>query len=101
MPVEVRFKEDAVRDLGDAFLWYELQNPGLGEQFLSALVLCIDSIREFPERNALVDEHLRRALLHRFPYGVFYEFRGESAVVIAVLHMAASPDKWGRRISNA
>jgi plasmid stabilization system protein ParE len=44
-----------------------------------------------------VDNRIRRAALHRFPYGIFYILDGETIRVIAILHRARSPEQWRRR----
>jgi len=41
---------------------------------------------------------LRRALVQRFPFGVFYvPSRNGHIVVVAVLHAARDPRLWGKR----
>jgi toxin ParE1/3/4 len=45
-----------------------------------------------------VHRGVRRALVRRFPYAVFYRLRGEGVQVIAVLHQARNPPSWKRRI---
>ncbi len=37
---------------------------------------------------------VRRALLPRFPYGLFYAVRGNLIHVLAVLHDARNPRQW-------
>jgi len=34
---------EAQIDLDDAYVWYERQRPGLGEEFLSSLDACVES----------------------------------------------------------
>jgi hypothetical protein len=41
---------------------------------------------------------LRRALLHRFPFGAFYVVDGDGAVVIGVLHGSRDPRLWKSRL---
>jgi len=40
---------------------------------------------------------LRRALVQRFPFGVFYVLTERHIVVVAVLHAARDPRLWGKR----
>lgn len=40
---------------------------------------------------------VRRALLPRFPYGLFYAVRGDLVYVLAVLHDARNPSRWPTR----
>jgi hypothetical protein len=55
------------------------------------------SIEENPRLNALVYRGLRRALVRRFPFGVFYVLHNEAPVVVAVFHTARDPRLWRAR----
>lgn len=62
----------AAADLDEAFLWYEDKRAGLGNEFLEAAQAMIDVIAEHPLRYAVIRRNTRRALLGRFPYGIYY-----------------------------
>jgi plasmid stabilization system protein ParE len=41
---------------------------------------------------------IRRALLSRFPFGIFYRLEGGAVVVVlAILHGSRRPRSWGER----
>jgi plasmid stabilization system protein ParE len=44
-----------------------------------------------------VHEQVRRALLRKFPYALFYLFNEETIVVVACFHVRRSPADWQRR----
>lgn len=87
----------AENDIQAAFEWYESQRPGLGEQFLAAVRERLEAIRDFPEASPIVYRAIRRAVVSRFPYLIFYVVRLERITVLAVLHHARSPAGWPRR----
>lgn len=93
----LRLTPEAGLDLDDAYSWYQAQAPGLGANFLAAVGTCIASIRRTPEAYQLVDPTMRRALLRRFPYAVFYEMGADEIVVYAVFRCARNPRAWKRR----
>jgi len=76
---------------------YHAQNPRLAREFLAAVSTTIASIRRHPEAFQLVDSTMRRALLRRFPYGIFFEIGRPEIVVYAVFHGARDPERWRRR----
>jgi toxin ParE1/3/4 len=45
----------------------------------------------------LVDRTMRRALVRRFPYAIFYEIEPRQIVVYGVFHGARNPNAWRRR----
>ena len=63
-------------DIAEACVWYEGRRAGLGEEFLSSVEACLESIRRWPEIYPVVYESYRRSLVRRFPYAVFYERSG-------------------------
>jgi toxin ParE1/3/4 len=73
--------------------WFEDQAEGLGAQFLAAAGHTIDAIQAHPERFARVDasRRVRRAMLKRFPYGVYYVFNGRSIFILALFHLRRDP----------
>ena len=88
----------AAADIEDAYHWYELQRPGLGEEFLAALSLTRDRVLEQPEAFPILDRNTRRALIpRRFPYGLFYRVYGDTIVIVACMHAKRDPRRWQRR----
>jgi plasmid stabilization system protein ParE len=68
-PVIIRPKAEA--DLREAWLWYEAQRPGLGDELLLEIRAAIRLLETDPERRPLYYHDFRRLLARRFPYKVF------------------------------
>lgn len=94
MALPVVFRRSVGRDLAGAFGWYEAQRAGLGDQFLAAVNASFDAIGHFPEMFALVHGEVRRAIVSRFPYAVFYRVEPKRIVILTVLHTARDPKLW-------
>ena len=94
MALRLKFSARALRETGEAYTWYESQNPGLGEEFLAAIDLQLKRLEQAPSQYAEVIAGVRRALLPRFPYGVFYATRNDLVHVLPVVHTARSPRRW-------
>jgi plasmid stabilization system protein ParE len=50
-----------------------------------------------PELYPIVYKSLRRALMRRFPYAVYYGLTPESIVIAACIHGRQHPRRWRRR----
>lgn len=85
-------------DIAEAYVWYEDRRTGLGEEFLSSVDACMEGVRRHPEMHPIVHDAYRRALIRRFPYGIFYECAEETVTVYAVLHTSRDPEKWRQRL---
>ena len=86
MTWEVRLRPRAEADLEEARDWYEERQAGLGEQFIDAVALAMETLAAAPERQPEYYRGFRRLLLSRFPYKVFYRVEGSSVLVFRVLH---------------
>jgi len=95
MPIIVR--PAAAADIEEAFLWYEDQRPGLGHEFLVAVQSARESIAAHPAMYPVIHRDARRALLHRFPYGIVYRIHGDAIVVVACMHGSRDPRRWRSR----
>jgi plasmid stabilization system protein ParE len=101
MSLKVVYRRKVGRDLAAGFSYYEGQREGLGEQFLIAVASVFDAIERYPEMFVRVHGEVRRALVSRFPYAVFYRAESKRAVVLAVLHTARDPKLWPREPRKA
>jgi plasmid stabilization system protein ParE len=99
MAVELVIAPEAELDIEQAYIWYEGRRAGLGEEFLTSVDACLESIRRRPEMYPVVHEDYRRSLIRRFPYAVFYEHSETTVTIYAVFHTSRDPDKWRQRLS--
>ncbi|MFC1805905.1 type II toxin-antitoxin system RelE/ParE family toxin [Planctomycetota bacterium] len=98
MSCRIIIRPEAERDLAEAFAWYEEHRPGLGDEFLLCVEACLASIQRHPALNVAVRRGTRRALLRRFPFGVFYQVREQTISVLAVCHLSRDPRRWQDRL---
>ena len=97
MTLELRLRAEAELDLTDAAPWYEAQSPGLGHQFLDEALATFNSIAAVPLACQIVHRNTRRALVHRFPFCVYYRVEGDTIIVVAIMHGSRSPRRWKSR----
>ena len=85
-------------DVAAAYQWYESERPGLGRQFLDQLEAAYDRIAQDPVGYQDLESGIRRVLLRRFPYAVYFAVESDVVVVLAVLHVSRNPAEWQRRL---
>lgn len=101
-PVEVAvtdfvLRPAAVSDLRSAYHWYQTERAGLGDEFLEAVRAAVSGAVASPHTYAVVHRDTRRALVRRFPYGVFFRLVEETVVIVACYHLRREPAAWKRR----
>ena len=97
MSFNATFRPEAEEDLLEAFHWYEEQNRGLGSEFFQSVEVCISNIQSNPEAYPIIYKTIRRALLRRFPFGIFYVVDKEVITIIACFHFRRDPSHWQKR----
>lgn len=88
----------AAADIDDAAFWYDRQRPGLGTEFLEAVRNSLEAIAKNPRLYPAIHRDARRALLRRFPYGIYYRIYPDSIVVVACMHGRRDPKRWQSRV---
>jgi toxin ParE1/3/4 len=86
----------AKREIGEAYEWYEEQRTGLGLELLAALDQQLEILQDNPKLYEEVRRGVRRALLSRYPYGIFFAVKGSLVSILGVIHTARSPRLWPR-----
>src|SRR4051812_21178535 len=93
----VVFAEEARADALEAFSWYDERRKGLGLVFRAALDVAVARISREPESFPIQYRDLRRVLVERFPYAVFYRVYADTVLVVAVVHGRRHPRVWKSR----
>lgn len=96
MTLPVVFRRRFRHDLAAGYDWYEAQQAGLGEAFLSAVLTSVQSIEPYAHLFAAVHGDVRRAMVPRFPFAIFYLLEPGRIVVLRMLHTARNPKLWPR-----
>jgi plasmid stabilization system protein ParE len=79
-------------DLETVAAWYEGRREGLGGAVIDEFLSCVDRIEGNPESYPAVDGEVRRALLHRFPYAMYYAVEPSHLQILGILHCNQHPD---------
>lgn len=95
---EVLLRPEAEADIGEVYQWYEAQAEGLGEEFLRALDACLAAVQRTPTAYSQIHQDVRRALLRKFPYGLFYLIEADRIIVLACFHARRDPKQWQGRM---
>ena len=92
--------DEAHLDVVEAVAWYEEQRSGLGAELLTELDVVMQRVIQTPLQFPEIREGVRRALLHRFPFSVYFRVGHETIDVVAILHHHRHPRVWEERIAK-
>ncbi|GKT07181.1 type II toxin-antitoxin system RelE/ParE family toxin [Desulforhabdus sp. TSK] len=97
MRCEISIRPEAEAEIEEAYLWYEEQREGLGSDFLLCVEECLEKIKKSPDMYPIVHRNVRRLLIRRFPYGIFYTVHQDFITILAVFHGHRDPRDWKLR----
>lgn len=97
MTLPVVWLSGADAELTEALARYSAIRPELGQRFAEAIADTVEKISDAPLHYAVVEKGLRRAGVHRFPYGLFFLVEAKRIVVIACFHGRRNPKHWQSR----
>jgi toxin ParE1/3/4 len=89
---------EARKELDAAIAYYEAQKVGLGLDLLSEVENVLLKIQLHPNLgNPHKIEGIRRYVIQRFPYQIFYTELEEVIWIIAIAHSKRKPNYWKPR----
>jgi len=89
-----RFADGALAEFIAAGKYYNRRVPGLGDKFVDEVEQGIKIILDGPFVWRVMREDVRRYLIKRFPYGIYYSVDGDTVVIWAVMDLRRKPDYW-------
>ena len=92
----VRFLPEALEDLITTQRWYSSREPGLEKDFAEAIEAAIKRILNDPAEFPCVYGPVRRLVVRRFPYALYFREAGDEILVLAV-HGRQNPRRWQAR----
>ncbi len=78
----------------DAKEYYNLQQENLGDRFKQDIKETVDRIIRFPKLYPIARDNIRKCVLHRFPYNLFYTTTEDTILILSVANHHRKPYYW-------
>lgn len=98
--MDIIFLQPARSELMAAISYYNEQSEGLGFEFASEINRTLERIVQYPEAWPKLSKRTRRCRTNRFPYGLIYQVREDTCLIVAVMHLSRNPDTWKSRLKT-
>lgn len=92
------YHPDAEAELIEAAQFYEEKVQGLGGGFLDAADESIRIIQQAPQRWRVLEGDVRRYLVPKFPYAIYYRAIADELRILSFKHHSRHPDFWRYRV---
>ncbi len=90
--------ESANEDAIVIFDWYERKLNGLGNKFINELEIAKSDLLNNPLAYAKWNKGIRRMVMRKFPYKLFYKVYNDRIVILAIIHARRSNRYIKRRL---
>ena len=98
--MRVVYHPDAEAELNEAARFYENRVATLGGQWLQAVDDAVALIHTTPTRWRIIEKDVRRYLMPRFPYTIYYRVLADELRILAFKHHKRHPAYWRYRLSS-
>ena len=87
----LKISKIASQEIESAREYYNLQKPTLGEAFRDDIKKAFENIELFPYLYPKITDELRRTILLRYPYSIFYAIVDNDIIILSVAHQHKKP----------
>ena len=98
--MKIVFLPPAKADLTEAISFYNTQSEGLGYDLAVEVKKTLERIIQYPKAWPMLSKRTRRCRTNRFPYGVIYQLRPNTLLVIAIMHLSRNPETLNSRLKK-
>jgi plasmid stabilization system protein ParE len=98
MSWEIAYHKAVKREINAAYRRYEKEKEGLGEEFAECVQEQIAFLEMNPKIHGKVFKDVRKSVVRRFPFCIYYTIEGDRVYIISVFHTKQDPAKWQARV---
>jgi len=93
----VQIAPPAEREVAEAVDWYRSKSPIAADTFRAIVFDAVEMILHSPLSWPKVsDRGVRKLVLPRYPYSMFYSVAGDIVMILAVTHHRRGPRNWAK-----
>ena len=96
---QLRIHPFAELEIKHAKEWYNGKSNNLGNEFFTEVEKTISQLLNIPKQFSTIKKNIRKAVVKRFPFCIFYIAGANTVDLYAVFHNSRNPQVWEKRIS--
>ena len=94
------FHVEAEMEYVEAIHYHLAIDSRIAENFISEIEHGINAIRRNPLTWRIVENDVRRYLVHRFPFGIYSTCENNFITTWAIMHLSREPEYWKSRLQQ-
>ncbi len=96
--MKFRFHPTALEEYQESALYYVSISPLVARRFVDEVEASIRKMRKHPKAFTVIEDDIRRCLVKRFPFRLYFTLKADHLLIVAVMHLSRMPEYWKDRI---
>jgi len=98
--VKISFHPSAIIDISLSQNWYSQESTVASDKFSNSILKTIKILEDFPLSFPVDFLNIRKAIVHGFPYNIYYQFEKHEIIIIAVANTHRDPNYLKETFAN-
>jgi plasmid stabilization system protein ParE len=90
----IELSDEAEIDFDKSYEYYYKENPNIAKSFFNRINLSLENLKENPTIFPDVYKGLRKYVVKKFPFVIYYQIEGTVVKVVAIFHTSRNPKIW-------
>ncbi len=97
-PFSIELFDEAEVDFDRSYKFYYEDSPKVADTFFKRINLGFENIKQTPKSFPIAHKDVRKYVVKKFPFVIYYRIVDTVAQVIAIFHTSRNPEIWIERI---
>ena len=96
-PFSIELSDEAEVDFDKSYEFYYEDSPKVSDTFFKRINLGFENIKQNPKSFAVAHKDVRKYVVKKFPFVIYYRIVDSVIQVIAIFHTSRNPEIWNER----
>ena len=97
-PFSLELSDEAEVDFNKSYKFYYEDSPKVAETYFKQINIAFENVKQNPESFPVVRKNVRKYVVKKFPFVIYYQIVDTVIQVIAIFHTSRNPEIWNERI---
>jgi len=97
---KIELSDEAEEDFNNSYNFYAKESQKVADNFLKQVDSCFVQISKNPEGNTYAFGEIRKLVMKKFPFIIYYKVKETIIKVIAIFHSSRNPEIWKERVEK-
>lgn len=97
---KIELSDEAEKDFDKSYQYYANENEKVADNFFQQVDKSLNKISESPDTFQKAYKNVRKYVMKKFPFIIYYQTTQLVVRVIAIFHTSRNPEIWKERVEN-